>query len=173
MDKSISLAPMPDYIKRVYERGWLVLLLLGVCYFTTAFTSVAYALTLIGLAFGDLSCAIGLIIVTLVPFVGVTVFRNIVGAPRPSELYDLSSLGEWEPKKKNRSFPSRHVFSSFAIGTALCFVQPIVGAVVLVLGVALGACRVLLGYHFPRDVVAGGLIGAISGVVGMLIVNII
>ena len=173
MDKNASLSPMPGYIGRVYEKGWLALLLLGVCYFATAFTAAAFALSLIGLAAGELPRAIGLLVVTLVPFIGVTVFRNLVAAPRPSELYDMSPLGDWEPSKKNRSFPSRHVFSSFVIGSSPCFVQPIVGALVLTLGVALGACRVLLGYHFLRDVVAGGLIGVISGVVGMLIVNII
>ena len=37
-----------------------------------------------------------------------------------------------------------------------------------VFGAVLAALRVLLGVHFIRDVVAGALIGVISGVIGLL-----
>ena len=172
LDKASTLAEMPNYIKAVYKREWLALFLEGVCRFSTMFTALVFALVLLGCAVGNTVLMLELAVVTLVPFIGVSVFRSAFAAPRPRELYDMSSLGELEPKKSGRSFPSRHVFSSFVIGTALCFVEPVLGAVVLFLGITLGACRVLLGYHFLRDVVAGGLIGAVCGIIGMLIVNI-
>ena len=170
--ETTMLTEMPTYLKEVYKRAWLVPFLKGVCYLCTLLTVAAFAFVLISNAPGDMRLALKLVIVTLVPFVGVTVFRRILKAPRPCELYDMSSLGDRAPKKSGKSFPSRHVFSSFVIGASLCFIAPVLGAIVLFLGIALGACRVLLGYHFLRDVVAGGLIGVVCGTIGMLIVNI-
>ena len=42
------------------------------------------------------------------------------------------------------------------------------GIGLLLLGAVLGVMRVLLGVHFIRDVVAGALIGVISGAIGLL-----
>ena len=101
-----------------------------------------------------------------VPFVIVTLARRFINAPRPYELYDFYDKA---PKKKSgSSFPSRHAFSVFVIGTVLTFAYPIPGAALLTLGLALCTLRVLCGIHFIRDVVAGALLGAVSGVVGVL-----
>ena len=167
-----TLTEMPAYIKEVYNREGLVLFLKGLGLFCTLITVAAFAYVLIASAIADILLFVKLVIVTLVPFVGVTVFRHMLRAPRPCELYDMSSLGKRAPQKSGKSFPSRHVFSSFVIGTSLCFVEPLIGSLVLLFGITLGACRVLLGYHFLRDVVAGGIIGVVCGTIGMVIVNI-
>lgn len=176
MDKETTITSaqteMPAYLKAVYKREGLALFLKILSHISTLVTVAAFGYVLVANALVDILIPIRLAVVTLVPFVGVSVFRHLLGAPRPPELYDMSSLGERAPKKRGKSFPSRHVFSAFVIGSVLCFVQPILGAVVLFFGITLGACRVLLGYHFLRDVVAGGLIGIVCGVIGMLIVNI-
>ena len=113
----------------------------------------------------------GLLITTGVPFVAVSIFRHIVNAPRPYELYGFY---EKNPKNKSgHSFPSRHVFSVFVIGSALCFSNLFVGIMLLSAGVVLALIRVLLGYHFIRDVVTGALIGVLSGTAGMLIFTFI
>lgn len=102
-----------------------------------------------------------------IPFVAVTAFRNMINAPRPYELYPFF---EEAPKKKaGRSFPSRHCFSIFSIGTLAVFAYPVIGAVLLVMGVILAFCRVLLGIHFIRDCIVGALIGVFSSVVGVII----
>ena len=41
----------------------------------------------------------------------------------------------------------------------------------MALTVILGAARVLLGIHFIRDVIAGGLIGIVSGIIGLLVAS--
>ena len=105
------------------------------------------------------------------PFVALTVMRLVINAPRP---YELLEFYEKKPKNKSgRSFPSRHVFSVFVIGTVMIPTSAFLGAALLVLGAALGAMRVLLGVHFIRDVVAGALIGVLSGVVGLLVLTLI
>ncbi len=104
---------------------------------------------------------------TGVPFLAVTVLRKLMDAPRP---YEVLTFFETPPRaKRGQSFPSRHVFSVFVIGSVLCFSNLFVGILLLVAGAVLSLVRVLLGYHFVRDVVAGGLIGVLSGVVGALI----
>ena len=52
----------------------------------------------------------------------------------------------------------------------LCFA---LGIGLFALGAALGLIRVILGVHFIRDVVAGALIGVISGAVGLLTLTLI
>ncbi len=114
---------------------------------------------------------ISLLFTTGVPFAAVSIFRRLVNAPRPYELY---AFFENKPKNKSgRSFPSRHVFSVFVIGSALCFSNLLVGILLLAAGAVLALVRVLLGYHFIRDVVAGALIGVLSGTAGMLVFTIL
>ena len=73
---------------------------------------------------------------------------------------------------KGKSFPSRHAFSIFVIGVtflAACPL-PLVGWLILALGVCLAVVRVLAGVHFPRDVAAGALLGIACGCLGFWIV---
>jgi membrane-associated phospholipid phosphatase len=106
-------------------------------------------------------------LIALIPFVAVTVIRQLINAPRPYELYDFY---EKKPKeKKGRSFPSRHVYSASVISVLTVFVYPILGGVMVFLTLVLAILRVLLGIHFIRDVVCGALIGAGAGLLGVLI----
>jgi membrane-associated phospholipid phosphatase len=58
------------------------------------------------------------------------------------------------------SFPSAHASSTTAFVVAA---QPLVGAALLPVAVAMAVGRVLLGVHFPSDVVAGAALGAVVG----------
>lgn len=110
--------------------------------------------------------------VTGVPFVLVSILRKIMNFPRPYEVYP--DLFKSLPKSKSgESFPSRHVFSIFVIGSAYIFINAYAGVALLALGVILAVCRVMLGIHFIKDVAVGALLGAVSGGGGMLIANLI
>ena len=101
-------------------------------------------------------------------FFAVTIARRLINAPRPYELYDFY---EQKPKNKSgRSFPSRHAYSAFVIAALLLSVNPFLSAGLFVGAVLLCVCRVLLGIHFVRDVIAGALLGLVSGAVGLLII---
>ena len=115
--------------------------------------------------------AVEILLITGVPFLAVSVMRKIINAPRP---YELLEFYEKKPKdKKGSSFPSRHVFSVFVIATVIVPTNIALGIGLFVLGAALASIRVVLGVHFIRDVVAGALIGVVSGAVGLLALTLI
>lgn len=112
-----------------------------------------------------------LLTVTGVPFVLVSVLRLVINAPRP---YELLEFYEKKPKgKAGKSFPSRHVFSVFVIATVLVTYEPALSIALALAGVALAFLRVALGIHFVRDVVAGALIGAASGGIGLAVLRLL
>lgn len=102
-----------------------------------------------------------------IPFVLLSLARRALNWPRPYEVYHLPPLLHKETQGK--SFPSRHVFSIFVIGTSMLYILPPLGIALLALGVLLAAARVVSGVHFVRDVVAGAIIGVLSAVVGFTI----
>ncbi len=111
--------------------------------------------------------ALRLALMLFVPFVIVSIVRSAVRAPRP---YEIFSFYEKKPHRAvGKSFPSRHAFSSFAIATAMLAFDAPFAFVLLGVALALAVCRYLLGIHFPRDLVAGALIGVLSSVLGLWI----
>lgn len=108
---------------------------------------------------------IPMLVAPAVSFLFVSVFRQRYGAIRPYEKYGFIPLLPKDTKAK--SFPSRHVFSIFVIATVICHVKPLVGGILLVLGTVLAVLRVVMGVHFPKDVLAGAVIGVVSGCIGM------
>lgn len=142
----------------------------GVSLFAVIVAAISYCAVIAAAFVADLVLGIKLVIITAAPYIVVSLARLIINAPRPYEVYDFYEV---PPKKKSgRSFPSRHVFSSVSVGTMICFFEPWLGVVIILSGLAMGVCRVLLGIHFIRDVLAGAIIGAATSVIGMLIVNI-
>ena len=136
--------------------------------------AVLYSIFLFGvtLATKSLVEAIELAALAAIPFVIVTLVRRAVNAPRPYELF--SEIYDTPPKhKKGLSFPSRHVFSAFLVATVAMPSSPILASVALLLGACLAASRVLLGIHFIRDVVAGALLGLLSGAIAILVLFLI
>ncbi len=111
--------------------------------------------------------ALRLFLMLLIPFVLVSAVRAVIRAPRPYEVY---SFYEKKPHRaKGKGFPSRHAFSSFAIAAAMLAFDVPFAFLLLGVAIALAACRYLLGIHFPRDLVAGALIGVLSSVLGLWI----
>lgn len=94
----------------------------------------------------------------------VSMFRNYINAPRPYEVSEIKPIIKKETKGK--SFPSRHVFSIFVIAMTLFYISKPLGIFLMVAGVILAILRVIGGVHFPRDVIAGAIIGIVSGFLG-------
>ena len=112
----------------------------------------------------DPKLTLRLVLTCGVPFVLLSAVRHALDLPRPFEVYDLEPLLPRETP--GRSFPSRHVFSIFVIGTCFCYLEPWIGWALIGLGAVLGALRVASAVHFERDVLVGAAAGVISGVIG-------
>lgn len=111
--------------------------------------------------------AILLLIFFAVPFCAVSLFRRFFNAPRPYEIYEFYEIAPRD--KKGSSFPSRHVFSAVIIAVFALSYSVVMGVILLLLSLILSVSRVLLGIHFIRDCVAGALIGALSAIIGILL----
>ena len=148
----------------VKENPKLTIFLKIVDMLAVSFTVCAYVAVLITEAIASPLFAFKLLLISGIPFVIVSALRRILNAPRPYEIYETPTrLGG------GSSFPSRHAFSIFAIGTSIALLYPVLAAMILLLGIALSVSRVLLGAHFLRDVIAGAMIGAVTSAIGMII----
>lgn len=166
-EENAPIGKWQTLLYRIYRNEPLSEALRILSYTAVIGTVYAFLYNLVVFISVDFMQAIRLMLVCLVPFVIVSVMRRLIDMKRPYEVYRFFDV---PPKNKcGKSFPSRHVFSAFVIGTSLAFINPFLGCMLCVIGALLAACRVLLGIHFIRDVVAGALIGIVGGVLGMLI----
>ncbi|MCC8150100.1 MAG: phosphatase PAP2 family protein [Lachnospiraceae bacterium] len=129
---------------------------------------ITYPVLLAVLALMRDARVIRVLLVPLLSFLAVTIFRKAVNAPRPYEIWSSPPL---IPKDtKGNSFPSRHVFCVFIIAMAAAYVCKPAAIVMMAAGVFLAVVRVIARIHFIRDVVAGALIAIILGWVGFWVI---
>lgn len=102
-----------------------------------------------------------------ITFILVSFCRHYINAPRPYELLAITPIIAKDTK--GQSFPSRHVFSAFVIATILYHISHLLGVMLLIFGTLLALMRVIGGVHFPKDVIAGALLGIFFGFLGFLI----
>ncbi|WP_420490244.1 phosphatase PAP2 family protein [Neobacillus drentensis] len=64
---------------------------------------------------------------------------------------------------QDHSFPSGHTTAIFSVVTPYVLFNPQLAFVLIPLGLCVGISRIYLGLHYPLDVLAGGILGAITG----------
>jgi membrane-associated phospholipid phosphatase len=91
------------------------------------------------------------------------VIHAIWDRPRPYE----SHAGVYHPHEHatDAGFPSDHTSAAFGIAAAVALFDPVVGAAFLVLAALIGIGRLIVGAHYPGDVLAGVAVGAASAFV--------
>jgi undecaprenyl-diphosphatase len=87
----------------------------------------------------------------------IVVLKRRLRRPRPA-LYEgrLLAFDQF-------SFPSGHAMNAFALGAILTLAWPQVAVPVLLVAGSIGASRVVLGFHFLSDVLAGAVLGLLVG----------
>lgn len=128
---------------------------------------IAYPLLLIDLFLKEQrEILVSCIFVPAVSFLVVSLFRRAYSAKRPYEVLDIQPL---IPKDTmGKSFPSRHVFSIFLIGMTFFYIVKPLGIVIGIMGIVMAYVRVIGGVHFPKDVVAGALLGIMCGFIYLM-----
>lgn len=134
----------------------------------TEIVYIAFFALLANLALHRDKDIIRIVLVTGISFVLVSVSRHFIDAERPYIKYNFAPLVQKE--KKGESMPSRHVFSAFVIGVAFLYMNVALGIIMLIIGTLMAITRVVIGVHFPRDVIAGAVIGILSGTIGFYLI---
>ncbi|MDQ0578511.1 phosphatase PAP2 family protein [Streptomyces rishiriensis] len=107
-----------------------------------------------------------------VPFAVVVAYgvdaalKLLVREYRPCQSLRVTTL-EACPAPGDWSFPSNHAAIAAAAAVALLFVSRWLGAVAMVAAGAMAASRVWVGAHYPHDVVAGVVVGALAALLAM------
>jgi undecaprenyl-diphosphatase len=70
------------------------------------------------------------------------------------------------------SFPSGHTLHAVSFTLIVCSTLPLMAVVLVPAAVLIALSRVVLGLHYPSDVLAGGLLGAIIGGAATVLIGV-
>jgi undecaprenyl-diphosphatase len=84
---------------------------------------------------------------------------------RPFEKH--THITAYAPPPDPHSFPSGHTLNAVVLAMSLAFLMPLLAPLVVLWILMMGLARVVLGLHYPSDVVAGILLGTLIGAFGV------
>lgn len=96
-----------------------------------------------------------------------TGIRAKLNRPRPYEVLGIPPLQKKDTQGK--SFPSRHAFSAAILSISFYFLNPHLGLLFILFSIIIGLCRIFMGVHWIKDVIAGLLFGWIFGYLGFFL----
>jgi membrane-associated phospholipid phosphatase len=106
------------------------------------------------------------------------IIKHLVMSPRPSVYFESHHYAYYLDTFSNcrigfRSFPSGHTSSAFAMVTVFTsyLKKRHIWALCLLFAVAIGYSRIYLAHHFLIDVLAGAIIGVLSGTLSVFWYN--
>lgn len=105
------------------------------------------------------SASVRMICVGVVDIVIYRIIKRWIARPRPFKTCD--GISERVQSLDEFSFPSGHTLHSVACSVVLSVYYPRVALAVWLFTLLTAVSRVVLGLHYPSDVVAGAAIGAV------------
>jgi undecaprenyl-diphosphatase len=105
-------------------------------------------------------CVVRMVAVGTLNLLLYVIIKRYVARPRPYRSCDgvqacIRSLDEY-------SFPSGHTLHSVACGIVICVYYPPLAWVLAPFALLVAMSRVVLGLHYPSDVLIGALMGAVT-----------
>jgi membrane-associated phospholipid phosphatase len=141
-------------------------------WFTTQLGSMLFAF-LVAILFLILNyrrLAVEIVLGTLSLWLVVELIKSLSDRQRPFHTLDTTRIIGW--REKGRAFPSGHTTQAFFLVT-LCIhtFQLGLGASLALYALAtlVGFTRIYVGAHYPRDVIAGIVLGSAWGLLAMLV----
>jgi len=92
-------------------------------------------------------------------FAVAEIIKTLTAVPRPFVAGGFEPLIAVSPRDFYGSFPSGHATLAAALAAAIFFTEKIPGLFILLIGILVGWGRVLVGVHFPLDILAGLVLG--------------
>lgn len=138
----------------------------------TQIGNVGFAIAISVLAYlaGERRFAVMFTLGSLTLLLLVTILKAFTDRARPYKTLREARLVGW--KELGLSFPSGHTTQSFFMaGLIIRHFELALPFAILLYGIAgfVGVTRVYLGVHYPRDVIAGGLLGVVWSIVIILV----
>ncbi len=109
------------------------------------------------------SASVRMIGVAVVDLIVYRIVKRWIARPRP--FHTCPGIRACTRTLDEFSFPSGHTLHSVACSVILTAYYPMVGWLVWPITMVIAVSRVVLGLHYPSDVVVGGLIGAVTAVI--------
>ena len=130
---------------------------------------------------------IGIIVALLEPVIGTTFFlsgllayaielplyvvlKNSIKRRRPDDV--ITEFVAFLIPSDKFSFPSGHTAAAFVMATLIAFYYPTLAGLAYSLASIIGFSRVLLGVHFPSDILAGAALGSFSTLIAVFVYNL-
>jgi membrane-associated phospholipid phosphatase len=106
----------------------------------------------------------------LVMFLTLHAVKKLTGQPRPLAVFPEETINVIGPGLRTRAFPSGHTATVALYAGILALTTPrrMAVAFAIVLAVMVGVSRMVVGVHWPSDVLAGLALGWVSAWAGLL-----
>ncbi len=147
---------------------WLDRVMLAITQIGNGATSLAIALVM--LLTGNRLLAYELVLSTLTLWLVVELFKALLRRSRPFIRLTQTRIVGY--RARGRSFPSGHTSQAFFMATLMAqhFHTGLwAGLALYALAFLVGVTRMYVGAHYPRDVVAGAILGSAWGLLGVII----
>ena len=130
-------------------------------------TSVALAFILALYAYNQ-DTGIRLLILAIIGTLVIQGLKHLFGVDRPPVALDLNSFHLIGSTVKSPSFPSGHTATAFIGAGILAAQYPLtwVKRIVLICAGLIGLSRIMMGVHWPFDVLVGAILGWVIGYYG-------
>ena len=133
-----------------------------------AFVFFIPAFALVGLrAYPYQTIAIAAIAFFVARGVIVMIINHWYHRQRPYQRYEFEPITSRFFSLKTtipNSFPSRHTTAYAAVALAIFMIHTDIGSPLLIATAFTGMARVVLGFHYPSDILAGWFIGSVIGI---------